>query len=286
MATFEIGAPPKVETMLDEFHPIAVEHAAVRYRQLHPFGADQGPGRRQGVQPHFAHSPGRRNFGHRGPEVDGRRHRGRSGQERAPQIIATILVHLEHDHAKAKSSTISPNGCATTWCCASPPWKASSQQPCAKRRHGPRPGGFASTIKKTALGGVRHNGEILNFIGTASETSVLDNAIREYDPDLAQKILGEMFVFENLMEIDDRSHPADPARSPVRFAGHGAQGRTSEGPGKIFRTCPSGPPKCSAKISNPKARCGFRRSRAEKSGRSSAAWPTKARSSSVPAASR
>ena len=54
--------------------------------------------------------------------------------------------------------------------------------------------------------------------------SVVD-AIREYDPDLAQKILDEMFVFENLMDIDDRSHPADPARSAVRFADPRPQGR-------------------------------------------------------------
>ena len=28
--------------------------------------------------------------------------------------------------------------------------------------------------------------------------------MREYDPDLAQKILDEMFVFENLLDVDDR----------------------------------------------------------------------------------
>jgi flagellar motor switch protein FliG len=33
--------------------------------------------------------------------------------------------------------------------------------------------------------------------------AVID-AVREYDPDLAQKILDEMFVFENLIDIDDR----------------------------------------------------------------------------------
>jgi flagellar assembly protein FliH len=33
--------------------------------------------------------------------------------------------------------------------------------------------------------------------------AIIDN-VREYDPDLAQKILDEMFVFENLLEIDDR----------------------------------------------------------------------------------
>ena len=36
-----------------------------------------------------------------------------------------------------------------------------------------------------------------------AETAIVDN-VREYDPDLAQKILDEMFVFENLLDIDDR----------------------------------------------------------------------------------
>ena len=40
-------------------------------------------------------------------------------------------------------------------------------------------------------------------VGSAAETAILDN-VREYDPDLAQKILDEMFVFENLMDLDDR----------------------------------------------------------------------------------
>ncbi len=53
------------------------------------------------------------------------------------------------------------------------------------------------------MGGIRHAAEILNFVGQAAETSIVDN-VREYDPDLAQKILDEMFVFENLLDVDDR----------------------------------------------------------------------------------
>jgi len=62
----------------------------------------------------------------------------------------------------------------------------------------------SANVKKAAMGGVRTVSEILNFMGTANETSVID-AVREYDPDLAQKILDEMFVFENLNDLDDRS---------------------------------------------------------------------------------
>ena len=61
----------------------------------------------------------------------------------------------------------------------------------------------ADNVRKAALGGVRAAAEILNFMGTAQETVVID-AVKEYDNELAQKILDEMFVFENLMDIDDR----------------------------------------------------------------------------------
>ena len=53
------------------------------------------------------------------------------------------------------------------------------------------------------MGGVRHAAEILNFVGSAAETSVLDN-VREHDPELAQKIVDEMFVFDNLLDVDNR----------------------------------------------------------------------------------
>ena len=45
--------------------------------------------------------------------------------------------------------------------------------------------------------------EILNNLGTTVEASITSH-IREVDPDLAQKIQDKMFVFENLMDLDDR----------------------------------------------------------------------------------
>lgn len=121
-----------------------------------------------------------------------------------PQIIATILVHLEHDHSSEILNHFTERlrndvvlRIATL----------EGIQPAALRELNDAMARIlagSASIKKTALGGVRTVAEILNFIGTANETSVID-AIREYDPDLAQKILDEMFVFENLMDIDDRS---------------------------------------------------------------------------------
>ena len=62
----------------------------------------------------------------------------------------------------------------------------------------------SNNLKKSAMGGVRAAAEILNFLGSQLETAAVE-AIREHDPDLAQKILDEMFVFENIIDIDDRS---------------------------------------------------------------------------------
>ena len=59
-------------------------------------------------------------------------------------------------------------------------------------------------VKKSAAGGVGMTAEILNFLGSNVEASAL-SYIREYDPELAQRIQDKMFVFDNILEIDDRS---------------------------------------------------------------------------------
>ena len=121
-----------------------------------------------------------------------------------PQIIATILVHLAHDHSSEILNQFSERlrndvvlRVATL----------EGIQPEALKELNDvmlRLLSGSSSIKKSAMGGVRTVAEMLNFMGTANETAVLDS-IREYDPDLAQKILDEMFVFENLLDLEDRA---------------------------------------------------------------------------------
>jgi flagellar motor switch protein FliG len=53
------------------------------------------------------------------------------------------------------------------------------------------------------MGGINVAADILNFLGTQYEGPVTD-FIRESDAELAQKIQDKMFVFENLLELDDR----------------------------------------------------------------------------------
>ena len=59
-------------------------------------------------------------------------------------------------------------------------------------------------IRKTSLGGVKTAAEIINLMGSAVETGVIES-IREHDPDLAQKIMDKMFTFEDLLKLDDKS---------------------------------------------------------------------------------
>jgi flagellar motor switch protein FliG len=120
-----------------------------------------------------------------------------------PQIIATILVHLDRDQASEILSLFTERlrndvilRVATL----------EGVQPEALKELNEvmlRLLSGSANIKKAAMGGVRTVAEMLNFMGTATETTVVD-AIREYDPDLAQKIIDEMFVFENLLDVDDR----------------------------------------------------------------------------------
>lgn len=120
-----------------------------------------------------------------------------------PQIIATILVHLEFDHAgdilKLFTERLRNDvllRIATL----------DGVQPVALQELNDtltRILSGSAKIKKAAMGGVHTAAEILNYVGTANETAILDN-VREYDPDLAQKIVDEMFVFDNLIDVDDR----------------------------------------------------------------------------------
>jgi len=58
-------------------------------------------------------------------------------------------------------------------------------------------------MRKQSLGGVKTAAEIINMMGSSVEASVLDY-IREADSDLAQKIMDNMFTFDDLEKVDDK----------------------------------------------------------------------------------
>ena len=120
-----------------------------------------------------------------------------------PQIIATILVHLEPDQAAdiLKMFTERTRNDALLRIST-----LDGVQPVALRELNDVLGKLMAgggTGKKNLQGGVTTAAEILNFMGGTLETEMLEN-VRSYDPELAQKIEDKMFVFENLLEVDDR----------------------------------------------------------------------------------
>jgi len=61
----------------------------------------------------------------------------------------------------------------------------------------------ATNVKSTNLGGIKKAADILNFVDGSIEQQVLE-AISDADEDLSNEIQDNMFVFDNLGEVDDR----------------------------------------------------------------------------------
>jgi flagellar motor switch protein FliG len=61
----------------------------------------------------------------------------------------------------------------------------------------------AATLKTAKLGGVKAAAEIVNLLGPGAQTTVLD-AIKAQDAGVAEQIKDALFVFDNLLKLDDR----------------------------------------------------------------------------------
>jgi flagellar motor switch protein FliG len=120
-----------------------------------------------------------------------------------PQIIATILVHLERYHAcevlgyfteRLRNDVVLR--IATL----------DGVQPAALRELNDVLTKLLTgneSVKKKPMGGIRAAAEILNFFSGENESSVIGN-LKNVDADMAQKIIDEMFVFDNIVDIEDR----------------------------------------------------------------------------------
>ncbi|MGD8909328.1 MAG: flagellar motor switch protein FliG [Chromatiales bacterium] len=61
----------------------------------------------------------------------------------------------------------------------------------------------ATNVKSSNLGGIKTAAEILNMLDGAVESKLMEEII-EVDSDLGQELQDNMFVFENLIDVDDR----------------------------------------------------------------------------------
>lgn len=124
-------------------------------------------------------------------------------QNEHPQTIAIILVHLERDQACAVLNLFSEQQRndvllrIATLNGVQPAALNELNDVLTKLLSGNQAG------KKQPLGGTRAAADIINFMSGDNETSVME-FLKSYDADMAQKIMDEMFVFDNIMEVEDR----------------------------------------------------------------------------------
>ena len=120
-----------------------------------------------------------------------------------PQIIATVMIHLERHQAadvlelfddKLRNDVVLRVATFT------------GVQPAALQELTEVLSGMldGQNLKRSKMGGVRTAAEILNLMNSSQEEAVIET-VRAHNEDLAQQIIDEMFLFENLMDLDDRS---------------------------------------------------------------------------------
>lgn len=121
-----------------------------------------------------------------------------------PQIVAIVLAYLESDHAaevlghlpeRARSDLLLRIATLDT---VQPAALQELNQVLEKQFSG------NATVKASAVGGVKTAANILNFMDSSAETEVMDR-MKDADGVLAQQIQDLMFVFDDLVEIDDPS---------------------------------------------------------------------------------
>jgi flagellar motor switch protein FliG len=120
-----------------------------------------------------------------------------------PQIVAAILVHLDYEQASNILKTFTERQRNEVMVRIA---TLDGIHPTALRDLNDVMSRVMVTKdqgRKASLGGVKPAAEMINLMGSAFETSVLD-FIREADGDLAQKIVDSIFTFDDLDKLDDK----------------------------------------------------------------------------------
>ena len=121
-----------------------------------------------------------------------------------PQIIATVMVFLESAQA-ASVLKLFPDELRNELILRVA--LLEKVQPAALKELNEvmsRSAGPDSDFRRSTVGGIVPTAEILNMLSGGLDKSALEN-IRGYDAELADAIQEKMFVFEDFLEIEDRS---------------------------------------------------------------------------------
>ena len=124
-----------------------------------------------------------------------------------PQIIAIVLSYLEPDHAAEVLSHLQERTQADVLMRIAtldgvPPSALQELNDVLEQQFS-----GSGSAQTSGVGGVKTAANILNFMGGQAEQAITE-AITEQDAELAQSIQEQMFVFENLLDIDDRGMQA------------------------------------------------------------------------------
>jgi flagellar motor switch protein FliG len=120
-----------------------------------------------------------------------------------PQIIATILVHLDADHASEILGYFTERLRQDVMLRIA---TLDGVQPTALKELNDVLARLLSgneSLKKQSMGGVKVAAEIMNYLNGETEAAVMEG-LKSYDEELAQKIMDTMFVFDDIINIDDK----------------------------------------------------------------------------------
>ncbi|QBK03707.1 flagellar motor switch protein FliG [Hylemonella gracilis] len=121
-----------------------------------------------------------------------------------PQILAAILVHLDYDQAAAVLKLLGDRQRnevmlrIATMEGIQPTALKDLNEVLFKVLSG------GDKVRKASLGGVKTAAEMINLLGTTLEGAVLES-IRSFDAELAQKIMDKMFVFDDIIKLDNKA---------------------------------------------------------------------------------
>ena len=121
-----------------------------------------------------------------------------------PQIVAAILVHLDFDQAADVMKFFLERQRNEVMLRVA---TMEGIQPSALKDLNEvlfRVLAGGDKVRKSSLGGVKAAAEMINLMGSAIDGTVIES-IRNHDPDLAQKIMDKMFVFDDVMKLDDKA---------------------------------------------------------------------------------
>lgn len=121
-----------------------------------------------------------------------------------PQIIASILAHLDRDQASSVIAALGDENLQGQVIYRIATLDGIQPQAMRELDHAlEKLVASGGRVKRSDVGGVRAAAEILNHVGASAEAIIIEN-LRSSDPELADKIMDAMVIFDNILDIDDR----------------------------------------------------------------------------------